>query len=198
MRPPLEARHASLPLPSGIVPLLALTPLVAVADSMLEALGLGIAAVGVLAIVRGISVLIGSRLPADVRLGVAAVLVAATVAVLDRVTAAFLPDVHASLAGNLPLVAAASLALASGLSFVRDAQAPNAPADRLRIACMGMVVLVALGAAREYLGPMSQLATRPAGAFLLLGLGLAAFNAWHVRRASLVGADAGSRKEAQS
>jgi len=190
--------HARRPTPSGVLLLLTLAPLVAVADSTLEALGLGIAAVGVLAIIRGISVLVGSRLPEDVRFGVAAVLAAATVAVLDRATAAFLPDVHALLAGNLPLVAASSLVLAGGLSFVGDAQAPPPLAAELQMACVGVAVLVALGAVREWLEPMTQLATRPAGAFLLLGLGLAAFNAWHVRRASLVGADAGSRKEAQS
>jgi electron transport complex protein RnfE len=194
---PLDDLRAPRPLPSGALLLLALAPLVAVADSIVKALGLGIAALCVLAIVRAISVSIGSRLTGEVRLGVAAVLAAATVAVLDRGAAAFLPGVHTLLASDLPLVAASSLALTGGLWFVRDAPAPHPLAAELRRACMGMLVLLALGAAREWLGPLTQLASRPAGAFLLLGLGLAAFNGGYGRRASLVRGDVERRKEVQ-
>jgi Na+-translocating ferredoxin:NAD+ oxidoreductase RnfE subunit len=183
MTGPTARAHERTQLPPGILLLLALAPVLAPADSALDALWLGIAIVLLLAIVGTASRLADGRFPGEVRLGVVAVLAASLVAMLDRGTAAFLPDVHAALGQGLPLVAASSLALAGGTSFQRKAQAARLPAAGLAtggLACL--VVLVVLGAAREWLGAHAQLALHPAGAFLLLGAGLAAFNGWRARR----------------
>jgi len=133
------------------------------------------------------------RLPDEIRLGAVAVLTAATVAVLDLLMAAFLPAAHAALAADLPLVAASSLVLAGGVTLDRDARVARSMPSALATIGLSVALFVALAAAREWFGHLAQLARQPSGAFLLLGVGLAAFNGLRMQRESVTGARAADR-----
>ena len=194
MTEPTDTRRTRLPLPSAVAPLLVLAPLIAAGDTILRGLWLGAGVFIVLAMTGAVSRMTATRLPDEIRLGVVAVLTAATVTVLDLFMAAFLPAARAALAADLPLVAASSLVLAGGVTLVRDVRARRSMTSELATIGLSVALFVALAAAREWFGHLAQLARQPSGAFLLLGVGLAAFNGLRMRQGSVTDARAMDRE----
>jgi electron transport complex protein RnfE len=184
----------------GLVQLLGLCPLLAVSTSLGSGLGLGLATLAVLIASNGIISLVGRSLPAEIRIAVFVLLIAALVTSTELALAAWFPGLHTALGIFLPLIVTNCLVLARAESFASRQPVTHALLDGFAMGGGFLVVLVALGGVRELLGhgtigadlqslfgsavPFqgihvfgSQhgflLALLPPGAFILLGLGLA-------------------------
>jgi electron transport complex protein RnfE len=185
----------------GFVQLLGLCPLLAVSSSVANALGLGLATAGVLVTSNLFAALAGPRLPREVRLAVFVLVIAAAVTAVELAMAAWWPGLHASLGIFLPLIITNCLVLARAESFASRSSPARALLDGAAMGAGFLLALLALGAVRELLGrgslgadlelllgpafagtgwqffPESSgllLALLPPGAFVLLGLLLAA------------------------
>jgi electron transport complex protein RnfE len=188
----------------GLVQLLGLCPLLAVSNSLANALGLGLATLGVLIVSNLVASLAGPRLPREVRLAVFVIAIAAAVTAVELSMAAWWPGLHDSLGIFLPLIITNCLVLSRAESFASRQPLPGALLDGAAMGMGFLLALVALGAVRELLGRGSLgvglelllgpafagsgwqvfeesdgllLALLPPGAFVLLGLMLALGNA---------------------
>ncbi|MCM2311292.1 MAG: electron transport complex subunit RsxE [Steroidobacteraceae bacterium] len=193
----------------GFVQLLGLCPLLAVSTSVATALGLGLATIAVLVVSNGIAAVAGPRVPREVRLAVFVMVIAAAVTAVELAMAAWWHELHVSLGIFLPLIVTNCLVLARAESFASRQPLRHALLDGLAMGCGFLLVLLALGAARELLGHGSLgadlhvvfgerfagagwrifdsrdgllIALLPPGAFLLLGLLLALVNACSAAR----------------
>jgi electron transport complex protein RnfE len=196
----LNGLHTQNP---AFVQLLGLCPLLAVSNSVGSALGLGVATLAVLVSSNAIAALLGRWLPAEVRLAVFVLTIAGTVTGVELSMAAWWPGLHQSLGIFLPLIVTNCLVLARAESFASRQPLGLALLDGFAMGAGFLLVLLALGAARELLGQGSLgadlrlllggnasgtglrifprehgllLALLPPGAFILLGLMLAARN----------------------
>lgn len=165
----------------GLVPWLGLCPLLVASTSLAKGLGLGLATLLVLASGRVIATTVARRLPDDVRLGIIALLTAACALVVERMMAAWWPRVHTELGMFLPLAAASSILLVAADTVATEPTARRSLADGLATGAGFLCVMLLLGALRDLLGHRAQLLLEPAGTFTLLGLTLAALNAWRAR-----------------
>jgi electron transport complex protein RnfE len=184
----------------GLVQLLGLCPLLAVSTSFGSGLGLGLATLAVLVASNGLIALAGRSLPAEVRIAVFVLLIAALVTATELALAAWFPALQAALGIFLPLIVTNCLVLARAESFASRQPVLHSLLDGLAMGGGFLVVLVTLGAVRELLGQGSiggdlhvlfgaaapfaglhlfsrehgfLLVLLPPGAFILLGLGLA-------------------------
>jgi electron transport complex protein RnfE len=185
----------------GLVQLLGLCPLLAVSTTLAYGLGLGLATIAVLLISNTLAAAIGRWLPAEVRIAVFVVVIAAAVTAVELVLAAWMPVIHTALGIFLPLIVTNCLVLARAESFASRNSVWPAMLDALAMGAGFLLVLLALGASRELLGHGTLgagldavlgpawsgarielfperhgllLALLPPGAFILLGLMLAA------------------------
>jgi electron transport complex protein RnfE len=188
----------------GFVQLLGLCPLLAMSNSVANALALGLATLAVLVASNAVASLAGPYLPREVRLAVFVLVIAAGVTAVELSMAAWWPGLHASLGIFLPLIATNCLVLARAESFASREPLPRALLDGLAMGVGFLLALLALGTSRELLGrgslgadlhlllgaqfegrgwqafPESRgllIALLPPGAFVLLGLMLALGNA---------------------
>ncbi len=164
----------------GLVQLLGLCPLLAVSNSVDNALGLAVATVAVLLASNAIASLAGKWLLPEVRIAVFVLTIAAAVTSVQLAIAAWWPELHDALGIFLPLIVTNCLVLARAESFASRQPLGLALLDG---AAMGLgfgLVLVTLGAVREFLGQGLLLALLPPGAFILLGLMLALRN-WRIQ-----------------
>ena len=195
----------------GLVQLLGLCPLLAVSTSVASALGLGVATLAVLLVSNALAALAGPYLPREIRLAVFVMVIAAAVTSVEIAMEAWWPGLHATLGIFLPLIVTNCLVLARAESFAAREPLPRALFDGLAMGLGFLLVLLALGAARELLGRGSLgsgldmlfggrfagagwqvfpeahgllIALLPPGAFVLLGLMLAAGNARRAARKS--------------
>jgi len=187
----------------GLVQLLGLCPLLAVSNSLANALGLGLATLGVLIVSNLVAALAGPYLPREVRLAVFVIVIAAAVTSVELAMAAWWPGLHDSLGIFLPLIITNCLVLARAESFASRQPLSSALLDGMAMGTGFLVALLLLGTVRELLGsgslgvglemllgpefagagwqlfPQSNgllLALLPPGAFVLLGLLLALGN----------------------
>jgi electron transport complex protein RnfE len=192
----------------GLVQLLGLCPLLAVSTTLGNALGLGIATLFVLVVSSVIASLVGRWLLPEIRIGVFVTSIAAAVTIVQLLAAAWLPALHDSLGIFLPLIVTNCLVLARAESFASRRGAAEAALDAAGMGLGFLLVLVSLGSIREILGHGSLgadlgllfgketatgglrffaaergwiLALLPPGAFILLGLMVAAHR-WHAER----------------
>jgi electron transport complex protein RnfE len=199
----------------GFVQLLGLCPLLAVSSTVATALGLGIATLGVLVASNLLASLAGPRLPREVRLAVFVLAIAAGVTAVELAMAAWWPGLQVSLGIFLPLIVTNCLVLARAESFASRQSPGRALLDGCAMGTGFLLALLALGAVRELLGrgslgadldlllgpafagagwqlfPESSgllIARLPPGAFVLLGLMLAAGNAVRAQRRARRGA----------
>jgi electron transport complex protein RnfE len=184
----------------GLVQLLGLCPLLAVSTSLGSGLGLGLATLAVLTASNLLVSLVGRSLPAEVRIAVFVLLIAALVTAVELALAAWLPGLHAALGIFLPLIVTNCLLLARAEAFASRQPPALALLDGLAMGGGFLLLLVGLGSVRELLGRGSLggdlhllfggssttaglqlfgeqhgflLALLPPGAFILLGLVLA-------------------------
>ncbi len=193
----------------ALVQLLGLCPLLAVSTSVGSALGLGLATLAVLVTSNLLAALLGRWLLPEIRLAVFVLAIAGTVTAVELAMAAWWPGLHDALGIFLPLIVTNCLVLARAESFASRQPLGAALLDGAGMGFGFLLVLLALGATRELLGHGTLgadlglligrgaagaglqivpgghgllLALLPPGAFIVLGLMLAARN-W--RRRSL-------------
>jgi Na+-translocating ferredoxin:NAD+ oxidoreductase subunit E len=194
----------------GLVQLLGLCPLLAVSTSVAYALGLGVATIAVLLLSNTLAALVGRWLLPEVRIAVFVVIIAAAVTAVELALAAWWPGIYTGLGIFLPLIVTNCLVLARAESFASRRPLAQALLDAVSMGTGFLLVLLALGAIRELLGHGSLgagldavlgpgwagvqlrvfperhgllLALLPPGAFILLGLLVAARNLAVQRRA---------------
>ncbi len=136
----------------GLVQLLGMCPLLAMSNSVVNAAGLGLATVLVMALSNWAVALLRSFIPYEIRIPVFILIIAALVTVVDFAMNAWLHDLYLVLGIFIPLIVTNCIVLARVEAFA----AKNAAvASALDGAMMGLgltLVLVALGAVRELVG----------------------------------------------
>jgi electron transport complex protein RnfE len=208
MTPAAIVRNGLLEQNPGLVQLLGLCPLLAVSGTLGSGLGLGLATLAVLAASNVAASLVGRWLPAEIRIAVFVLLIAALVTAVELAFAAWVPELHATLGIFLPLIVTNCLLLARAEAFASRQRPGPALLDGLAMGGGFLLVLVVLGAIREFLGRGSVgqdlqalfgpdapgglrffgeehgflLAVLPPGAFVTLGLLLAARQWLRARR----------------
>ncbi len=193
----------------GLVQLLGLCPLLAVSNTLVNGLGLGIATLAVLVASNLLVSLSRHWLHPDLRLPAFVLMIAGFVTGVDLLFRAFFFDLHQSLGIFIPLIVTNCVILGRAEAFAsRQAPLP-ALADALGHGLGFAGVLVSLGAVRELVGrgsllhgaeqlfgpaaagweiallPSAEgllLASLPPGAFLALAAMIAARNCLQARR----------------
>lgn len=143
---------------SGLVQLLGMCPLLAMSNSVVNAAGLGLATVFVMALSNGAVSLLRSFIPYEIRIPVFILIIAALVTMVDMAMNAWLHDLYNVLGIFIPLIVTNCIVLARVEAYA--AKNP-ALASALDGAMMGLgltLVLVALGAIREFIGTGALLA----------------------------------------
>lgn len=193
----------------GLVTLLGLCPLLAVGNTTVNALGLGLATLATLLVSSVSASLLRGVLPPPIRLPVHVLVIASAVTVVELSMQAWLPALHAALGIFLPLIVTNCLILGRAQAFASRQPVAKATIDALASGLGFLAVLLVLGAGRELIGQGTLLAdaarlfgdgasgwTRrlfaaehglllallPPGAFIALGLLLAARNVIETRR----------------
>lgn len=188
----------------GVAQLLGLCPLLAISTSVVNALGLGLATMLVMAASSGAVSLLRHRVPSEIRLPVFILIIAVLVTMIEMTMNAFVHPLYLVLGIFVPLIVTNCIVLARTEAF---ASKRGVVASMLDGAMMGLgltLVLVLLGAMREIFGKGTLLsgldltlgesasglvltllpdysgfllAVLPPGAFIALGLLIAAKNA---------------------
>ena len=187
----------------GLVQLLGLCPLLGVSNSMVNALGMGIATALVLAASNAAVALIRRQVTDAVRLPVFVMIIAALTTCIELLMQAFTYELYQILGIFIPLITTNCIILGRAEAFAAKNSVAHASFDGLMMGTGFGLVLLALGSVRELLGtgmllsnmqllfgaqaaswqievfphyPGFLLAILPPGAFLVLGLLIAGKN----------------------
>jgi electron transport complex protein RnfE len=172
------------------VQVLGMCPMLAVTNSAVNAVVMGLATFFVLV---GSSFLVSSLkrwIPKQVRISVYVIIIATFVTVADYTLLALLPKVHKELGAFLPLIVANCIILGRQEAFASKNTVKFAVMDAVGMASGFMLALLALGSVREMLGEGKLFGLSlfgdhfepwvimilPPGGFLTLGLLLLLFN----------------------
>lgn len=189
----------------GLVQLLGLCPLLAVSSTAVNALGLGLATLLALTATNTAISSIRRLTSAEVRIPAFVMVIAAVVTSIELAMHAFLPALHAVLGIFLPLIVTNCAILGRAEALASRTDPARAALDGFTMGLGFLAVLLVLGLLREGLGQgtlfagagnllgLSALeltfsthrflaAALPPGAFVLLGLLIAARQAWQQRR----------------
>lgn len=192
----------------ALVQLLGLCPLLAVSGTAVNALGLGIATLLALLGTNLAVSLIRGFTATEVRIPAFVMVIASVVTSIELAMHAWLPDLHAVLGLFLPLIVSNCAILGRAEAMASRSDPLRAALDALGMGLGFLGVLLLLGLLREGIGQGSLfagagallglpalewqfsshrflLAALPPGAFILLGLLIAARQAWLARRARL-------------
>jgi electron transport complex protein RnfE len=153
----------------GLIQFLGICPLLAVSNSLVNGLGLGIATLMVLTLSNLIVSLIGPWVPRDIRLPVFVLVIASLVTVIDLLTQAWFFDLWLSLGIFIPLIVTNCVILARAEAFASQQPPIAAVVDGIAHGLGFAAVLILLGGLRELIGSGSLFA----GAPMLLGDGFA-------------------------
>jgi electron transport complex protein RnfE len=170
--------------------LLGLCPALAVTGTAENGLGMGLSATAVLVCSNLVVSLLRNFIPNKVRIPCFIVVIATFVTLVDMLLNAFLPALHSQLGIFVPLIVVNCLILGRAEAFAFKNPVSGSLADGLGMGLGFALSLTLLGAVRELLSLGSvfnvnilgaayqpfQVFAFPAGAFIALGLLLAAFN----------------------
>lgn len=151
---------------AGLVQLLGLCPLLAVSNTAVNALGLGLATL--LALVATNTVVAGIRriTRRDVRIPAFVMVIASVVTAIELSMRAFLPELHAVLGLFVPLIVTNCAIMGRAEAFASRNDPARAALDGFAIGLGFLAVLLLMGLVREAFG----MGTLFAGAGALLGL----------------------------
>ena len=193
---------------TGLVQLLGLCPLLAISSSIVNALSLGLATMLVMAASTGAVSAVRHFVPHEIRIPVFVLIIAALVTVIDLAMNAFVHPLYLVLGIFIPLITTNCIVLARADAFASKNHPLHSVVDALAMGLGLTLVLLVLGAIRELagkgtlfsgidlvFGPAAKsyvlhvlphyqgflLAILPPGAFLALGLLIAANN-WNKAR----------------
>ncbi|QOC21498.1 electron transport complex subunit E [Wenzhouxiangella sp. AB-CW3] len=142
----------------GLVQLLGLCPLLAVSNTTVNGLGLGLATMAVLVISSASVSLLRSALSAEIRIPAFVLIIATTVTAVDLVLQAWLHDLSRTLGIFVPLIVTNCTILARAEAFASRQPLTAAVHDGLAQGVGFAAVLVVLGAGRELVGHGTLLA----------------------------------------
>lgn len=199
----------------ALVALLGLCPLLAVSNSVINSLGLGLATTVALALSNTIVSLIRNRVGNEVRLPVFVLVIAVNVTVIEMLMNAFFHDLYKILGIFIPLIVTNCAIIGRAEAFASKNTVDKALLDGLFMGLGFTLALAALGALREAIGTGTLLARAdlmfgdgakqwtiqvfhdyggfllailPPGAFIGLGLIIAVKNVVDARAARLAAA----------
>lgn len=194
---------------TGLVQVLGLCPLLAISSSVVNALSLGLATTVVMAASSGAVSGVRNFVPNEIRIPVFVLIIAALVTVIDLAMNAFVHPLYLVLGIFIPLITTNCIVLARADAFAAKNHPLHSVVDAVAMGLGLTLVLVVLGAMRELAGKGTLLsgidlafgegakgwvlhvlpgyngfllAILPPGAFLALGLLIAANN-WRKARA---------------
>ena len=163
---------------------LGLCPTLAVTSSVINAIGMGLAATFVLVFSNIFISLIKNFIPSKIRIPAFIVVIASFVTIVDMVMYAYLPDIHKSLGLFIPLIVVNCIILGRAEAFASKNNVFRSILDGLGIGLGFTLALIVLGSIREVLGagqflgynlfpetfqPMLVAILAP-GAFIVMGL----------------------------
>jgi len=187
----------------GLVKLLGLCPLLAISNTTINGLGLGLATLLTLIVANGTVSLVRHSIQTPIRIPLYVLIIATTVTVIELSMQAWLPALHSSLGIFLPLIVTNCLIMGRAEAFAARQPPKLAIIDAFAMGLGFLAVLLALGTIRELIGQGTLLADAsllfgsaaaswthrvfdidngvliavlPPGAFLTLGLMLALKN----------------------
>ncbi len=193
----------------ALVQVLGLCPLLAITNTTINGLGLGIATLLVLTITNGLVSAIRNHTRPEIRIPIYVLLIACVVTSIELLMNAYLPDLHRVLGIFIALIATNCTVIARAEAFASKNEILPSLYDGFMMGLGFLLVLVALGAMRELLGSGTLLANAhllfgeaarsltitvfadyrgfllailPPGAFIGLGLLIALKNAINARR----------------
>ncbi|MBT9567722.1 MAG: electron transport complex subunit E [Thiobacillus sp.] len=193
---------------AGLVQLLGLCPLLAISTTLVNALALGLATTLVMAFASGAVSGVRNFVPHEIRIPVFVLIIAALVTVIDLLMHAYIHRLYLVLGIFIPLITTNCIVLARADAFASKNHPLHSVVDAVAMGLGLTLVLVVLGGMRELAGlgtllsgidlvfgeqsrqfvlhvvPHYQgflLAILPPGAFIALGLLIAAHN-WNKAR----------------
>jgi Na+-translocating ferredoxin:NAD+ oxidoreductase subunit E len=197
---------------AGLVQLLGLCPLLAVSNTAVNALGLGLATVLALTCTSTVIALLRRLTRREIRIPAFVMVIAAVVTSIELGIHAFLPELHRVLGLFIPLIVTNCAIMARAEAFASRQDPARAALDGFAVGVGFLLVLLTLGLLREAIGQGSVfagagnllhlpqlelrvdgyrgllLAVLPPGAFIALALLVAARQWWLARpRAAAIG-----------
>jgi len=142
----------------GLVKLLGLCPLLAVSNTLINGLSLGLATLATLLVSNSLVSGLRGAIPAAVRIPLYVLIIASTVTVIELLMQAWLPSLFISLGIFLPLIVTNCLILGRAEAFAVRHSVRLSFIDALFMGLGFLLVLTLLGAAREFIGQGSLLA----------------------------------------
>lgn len=137
---------------AGLVQLLGLCPLLAVSNTVVNAVGLGIATTLVMALANGAVSSVRNAIPNEIRIPVFILVIAVLVTVVDLAMNAFVHPLYLVLGIFVPLIVTNCIVLARAETFASKQRVLPAMFDGLVMGIGLTAVLAALGALREIFG----------------------------------------------
>ena len=161
----------------GLIQLLGLCPLLAVSNTLENAIGLGLATLFVLVLSNASISLIRTLVDDAIRLPIFVLVIAALTTCAELLVQALDYQLYQSLGIFLPLIVTNCLILGRAEALAKRETIVMSTIDGLAQGLGFFLVLVSLGALREWMSGTLILAALPPGAFIALGL-LVARHQW--------------------
>ncbi len=172
-------------------------PTLAVTTSAINGIGMGLATTAVLVSSNVVISLIRKLIPAQVRIPAFVVVISTFVTVVGMMMEAFLPDLFSALGLFIPLIVVNCVILARAEAFASKNSVGDSALDGIGMGLGFTLALLVLGAVREILGNGSIFGVSilgasyqpalimilPPGGFLALGLLLALYNSYQIKKA---------------
>lgn len=149
----------------ALVALLGLCPLLAVSNSVVNSLGLGLATTAALVLSNGLVSLIRRHVTHDIRLPVFVLIIASVVTIIDLAMNAWLHSLHKTLGIFIPLIVTNCVIIGRAEAYASKHPLDRALLDGLAMGIGFSLVLLMLGAMRELIGTGTLLS----GAELMFG-----------------------------
>ena len=161
----------------GLIQLLGLCPLLAVSNTLENAIGLGLATLFVLVLSNASISLIRTLVDDAIRLPIFVLVIAALTTCAELLVQALDYQLYQSLGIFLPLIVTNCLILGRAEALAKRETIVMSTIDGLAQGLGFFLVLVSLGALREWMSGTLILAALPPGAFIALGL-LVSIHQW--------------------
>ena len=160
----------------GLVQLLGLCPLLAVTSTFVNGLGLGIATLSVLVVSNGLVSATRRWILTEIRIPIYVLIIASLVTCTELIFKAWFPALDRSLGIFIPLIVTNCAIVARAELFASRNPVGSSIVDGFVMGTGFALLLMAIGAFREFVSMVWLLALLPPGAFFSLALAIAAKN----------------------
>ena len=167
----------------GLVQLLGLCPLLAVTTTFVNGFGLGIATLSVMVLSNTLVSAVRRWIRREIRIPMYVLIIASLVTCTELVFKAWFPALDRSLGIFIPLIVTNCAIVARAEIFASRNAVAASIIDGFVMGAGFALLLMAIGAFREFVATAWLLAALPPGAFFSLALAVAAKNAIDSRRA---------------